>query len=226
VRTDSANTASIPSLFSDAPLSTRSFIWLRWKLTPYREIAVVLPKVGRILDLGSGHGLLALALSLGSERREIIGIDHDQARVRLAERAAARSGIPSKPRFEAGDLEKALATFASESLSGIAMIDILHYLAPEAQQVLLREAARVLEPGGILALREVDPQGGPAAIWNRLYENVATRIGFTQSARTHLTFRSVPGWTSILKTAGFEVHSEPCGSALFSDVLFVARRPV
>ena len=106
------------------------------------------------------------------------------------------------------------------------MIDILHYLSPDGQAALLHEAARVLEPGGILAVREVDPEGGVAAIWNRFYENVATRIGFTQSARTHLEFRSVAGWTSMLETAGFDVRSEPCGSALFSDVLFVARRPV
>jgi SAM-dependent methyltransferase len=224
VRTNSANTASIPSFFSDAPLLTRSFIRLRWKFTPYREIAEKLPTSGRILDLGSGHGLLALALSIDSDKREIIGIDHDRARVRLAERAAARSASPSKPRFETGDLEKVLATFASGSLAGIAMIDILHYLAPQAQEILLRQAARVLEARGILAIREVDPQGGAAAVWNRFYENVSTRIGFTQSTRTQLTFRSVSGWTTMLEAAGFDVHSEPSGSALFSDVLFVARR--
>lgn len=225
MRTNSANTTSIPSLFSGAPLSTRWFIWLRWKLTPYREIAAALPSGGRVLDLGSGHGLLSLALSMGSDRREIIGIDHDQARVRLAERAAARQESLSKPRFEVGDLEKALSTFASESLSGIAMIDILHYLSPEGQAALLHGAARVLEPGGVLAVREVDSEGGVAAVWNRFYENVATRVGFTQSARSHLEFRSVPGWTSMLESAGFDVRSEPCGSALFSDVLFVGRRP-
>jgi SAM-dependent methyltransferase len=226
VTTNSANTTRIASLFSGAPLSTRGFIWLRWKLTPYRDIAAVLPSSGRVLDLGSGHGLLSLALSMGSERREIIGIDHDQARVRLAERAAARQAGLSKPRFQVGDLEKALTTFASGSLSGIAMIDILHYLAPDSQAALLEEAARVLEPGGILVVREVDSQGGVAAVWNRFYENVATRIGFTQSARTQLEFRSVPGWTSLLETAGFEVRSEPCGSPIFSDVLFIGRRPV
>jgi uncharacterized protein len=226
VRTDSANTASIASLFSGAPLSTRSFIGLRWWLTPYREIAAVLPGSGRILDLGSGHGLLSLALSMGSGQREVIGIDHDQARVRLAQRAATRRGTLSKPRFEVGDLEKALATFAPAALSGVAMIDILHYLAPDSQAALLSGAARVLEPGGILAVREVDPQGGMASVWNRFYENVATRIGFTQSSRMDLTFRNVPGWTGMLESAGFDVRSEPCGSALFSDVLFIARRLV
>ncbi|MEA2707021.1 MAG: hypothetical protein QOH22_1809 [Gemmatimonadaceae bacterium] len=226
MRTHSANTTRITSLFSGAPLSTRSFIWLRWKLTPYREIAEVLPKAGRILDLGSGHGLLSLALAMGSERREVIGIDHDTARVRLAERAVARRESSPTPRFEVGDLESALTTFASGSLSGIAMIDILHYLGPDAQNALVREAARVLEPGGVLAVREVDPEGGVPALWNRFYENVATRIGFTRSARTQLEFRSVAAWTGVLESAGLDVHSEPCGSALFSDVLFIARRPV
>ena len=224
MRTKTANTTSIASLFSGAPVSTRCFIWLRWKLTPYREIAAVLPG-SHLLDLGSGHGLLSLALSMGADRREIIGIDHDPSRVRLAEHAAARHESLSRLRFQVGDLERALVTFASGSLAGIAMIDILHYFAPESQATLLHEAARVLEPGGTLVVREVDSEGGVAAVWNRFYENVSTRIGFTRSARTHLVFRSVSGWTNMLETAGFDVRSEPCGSPIFSDVLFVARRP-
>jgi uncharacterized protein len=224
VRTDSANSTKIVSLFSGAPLSTRWFIWLRWRLTPYRDIAAAMPIAGRIVDLGSGHGLLSLALSMGSDQREIIGIDHDQARVCLADRAAARYDSPAKPKFEVGDLEKALATFAPRSLSGIAMIDILHYLAPDSQAALVREAARVLEPGGILAVREVDSQGGAAAVWNRFYENVATRIGFTQSARTDLEFHSVADWTKMLEDSRFDVRSAPCGSRIFSDVLFIGRR--
>jgi SAM-dependent methyltransferase len=226
MRTDTANTTRIASLFAEAPLPTRCFIRLRSALTPYRQIAELLPGPGRILDLGSGHGLLSLALSMNRDRREIIGIDHDPGRVRLAEGAAARLESVSKPRFEVGDLEKGLATFASGSLSGVAMIDILHYFGPDGQAALLHEAARALGPGGILVVREIDSDGGVAAVWNRFYENVATRVGFTRSARSRLEFRSVSGWTSMLETAGFEVRSERCGSPIFSDVLFIGRRPL
>ncbi len=54
----------------------RGFLWLRSILTPYARMASALPARGRVLDLGSGHGLLAFALSRDSPRREIIGIDH------------------------------------------------------------------------------------------------------------------------------------------------------
>jgi SAM-dependent methyltransferase len=221
---ETANTTRITSLFAEAQLSTRSFIWLRWRLTPYHRIASLLPRRGRVLDLGSGHGLLSIALSMDSAQREIIGIDHDPRRARLAEGAIARHKSVSKPRFEVGDLEQKLATFASGSLSGIAMINILHYFDPAGQRALLEGAARALEPSGILVVREVDSEGGVAAVWNRAYENVATRIGFTRSARRQLEFRSVSGWVKMFESAGFGVQSEPCGSRIFSDVLFIAQR--
>jgi uncharacterized protein len=221
---ETANSTAIASLFAEAPFSTRSFIWLRWKLTPYRRIASILPRRGRVLDLGSGHGLLSLALSMDSPEREIIGVDHDRERVRFATAAIARHDSVSKPRFEIGDLVKSIESIAAGSLAGIAMIDILHYFDTDSQIALLHGAARALESGGMLAVREVDSEGGGVAVWNRAYENVATRIGFTQSARSQLEFRSVAGWTKMIASAGFSVQSEPCGSKLFSDVLFVGKR--
>ena len=184
----------------------------------------MLPDRGRVLDLGSGHGLLSLALSQGSDQREIVGVDHDAGRVLLAEKAMANRESALRPTFEVGDLEKALATFQDGSLAGIAMIDILHYFDDAAQNTILNEAARVLKPEGILAVREVDSDGGIATVWNRVYEHVATRVGFTQSARRQLHFRSASGWTRMLERAGFAVRSEPCGSSIFSDVLFVGER--
>lgn len=216
--------ARVVSLFAEAPLSTRCFIWLRWRMTPYSRIASALPLRGRVLDLGSGHGLLSLALSLSSDEREIIAIDHDPRRVRLAGKAMTRNKSGSRPRFEVGDLETALSTFADRSLAGIAMIDVLHYFGSGAQSALLEQAARVLEPGGVLAVREVDSEGGVAAAWNRLYENVATRVGFTRSARRQLQFRSAAAWTKMLETAGFAVSSQTCGSPMFADVLFIGLR--
>jgi ubiquinone/menaquinone biosynthesis C-methylase UbiE len=212
------------SLFADAPLSTRSFLRLRSILTPYDRMASVLPARGRVLDLGSGHGLLAFALSLSSHEREIIGIDHDADRVRIAEAAALRLPVGSRPGFEVGDLKEKLWSFPSGSLTGIAMIDILHYFDPPSQQFLVSQAARVLAPGGVLAVREIDSDNGVKAALNRFYERVATGVGFTRSAGHMLSFRGSVGWIDLLDGAGFRVTAQRCGPRFFADVLYVAQR--
>ena len=212
------------SLFADVPLSTRFFLRVRSVLTPYARMASVFPAGGRVLDLGSGHGLLAFALSFGSNGREIIGIDHDPDRVRLAEAAARELPLGSRPGFEVGDLKEKLSSFAPGSLTGIAMIDILHYFDPASQEFLISQAMRVLVPGGILAVREIDSDDGIRAAANRFYERLATGIGFTRSAGPKLSFRGAGGWVSLLETVGFKVRSERCGPPFFADVLFVAQR--
>ncbi len=63
------------------------------------------------------------------------------------------------------------------------------------------------------------------AHWNRIYEKIATRMGFTHSRGKILHFRGVDEWRELLERTGFVVTSERCGSRLFSDRLYVATRP-
>ncbi len=205
-------------------MSVRSFLWARSVLTPYKRIAATLPREGRVLDLGSGHGLLSFALVAGGSGRRVVGIDHDGARVKLAQTAALRLPGTSRPVFESGDLRQKLESFASGSLAGIAMIDILHYFEPEGQRCLINEASRVLVRGGILAVREIDTDAGVPARVNRFYERLATGVGFTRSVNTALAFRGARDWTRLMENAGFKVRSERCGPPFFADVLFVAER--
>ncbi len=123
-----------------------------------------------------------------------------------------------------GDLKESLGSFASASLDGIAMIDILHYFDRRDQQFLISEAARVLAPGGVLVVREIDSDAGIKAAANRLYERLATGIGFTRSTGATLSFRGAREWTSLLEGAGFIVRSQPGGAAFFADVLFAAQK--
>ena len=211
-------------LFTEAPLATRFFLRLRWSLTPYRAMAAVLPANGRILDVACGHGLLSFALVLDSPAREVLAIDHDASRVRMAQRASLRLPTGSRPVFEVGDVRKKLESVATGSVSAVAMIDTLHYFQPEVQRVLIRAAARVLPPGGILLVREIDDDAGIRAKLNRSYERVATGIGFTRSVEHQLTFRGKAGWMELLGSAGFKVRSDPFGPGFSADVLLIGQR--
>lgn len=208
---------------SQTPLSTRAFLGLRWKLTPYLTMAARMPLEGKILDLGCGHGLLSAALALSAPGREVLGIDHDESRIALAKKAAEGIG---NLRYQTGGLLESLDPIPAASQCGIAMIDVLHYFDHEAQERVILKAKAALREGGILLFREVDPSAGAVSAWNRLYEKCATATGFTRSRRsTELSFRSPEQWRALLEKCGFVARAEPCGHFLFADILFLGIKP-
>jgi SAM-dependent methyltransferase len=214
----------INTLYREAPLVTRLFLRVRSLITRYDDVSSELPTHGKLLDLGCGHGLLAFTLSLGDERREVIAVDHDLGRVAIAESAALQLPVERRPKFEAADLRERLSSFAPASLDGIAMIDVLHYFDRESQDKLIRDAARVLKPGGTLVMREVDSDAGARFVANRLYERGATGVRFTKSTSQALLFRGKTEWTNLLENAGLTTRSRRSGVAVFADVLFVAKK--
>ncbi len=212
--------APVLQRYQKAPVPTRLFLAARWWLTPYSRMSAYLPIEGRILDLGCGHGLFAIAAAMQSTQREILALDHDGERIQAASEATRDL---HQIRWSQGDL----ITLPTDTppFGGIAMIDVLHYFNPDHQISLLRSAYHRLNPGGVLLIREVNPQGGWVSQWNRWYEKIATGIGFTQSKHEALTFRSKQDWETALRSIGFQVSSEPCSSVLFADILYVCRKP-
>ena len=205
--------------YQNASFFTRFFLFARWSLTPYARMASRLPPQGPILDLGCGHGLLALTAALDSPARTVLGIDHDQERIGLAQIAAR-----NLPNLEVKKGNLMDPPSSTPPYSGITMIDIMHYFEPRLQENLLRRAHQLLGNGGTLLVREVDPEGGWVSKWNRTYEKIATRIGFTQAEAAGLHFRTKKDWISLLESVGFEVKSERCSSFLFADILYTCER--
>jgi 2-polyprenyl-3-methyl-5-hydroxy-6-metoxy-1,4-benzoquinol methylase len=212
----------ITSYYKAGSFFTKLFLKIRWTLTPYHKMEEHVPEAGTILDLGCGHGLLSLLMASESREREILGIDHDDHRIELANSAKDKMD-KGRTTFQKGDF---VIPHTSNPYSGVTLIDVMHYFPFEKQVETLKSAYSALKPEGKLILREVDSNKGLMSQINKLYEKTATSVGFTQSKeKSTLFFRTRYEWETLLRDLGFFVRSERCSHFLFSDVLFIAEKP-
>ena len=219
------NLASRYNTIPGISLGTKLFLHLRWWLTPYERMAAYVPKSGKVLDVGCGHGLLAMEIAISEPNRTVLATDHDVARIDLARQAGKNI---SNLQFEVSTGSPVADAPTDGKFAAIMMIDFLHYFSPEQQDAMIAKAFANLENGGWLLAREVNQQGGLVSKLNQLYEKMATMTGFTQSntiqAKENLSFKSQSGWEAKFTEHGFKVRSEPCSSPIFADILYICEK--
>lgn len=174
-------------------------------LMPEREMREVLagriaPRPGmRVLDLGCGTGTFGIMLSRTSPGTEVIGIDPDPDIVRMAERKTARLAAGLAFRIAGAQA----LPFDRGAFDVVASTLVFHHLPPAVKRAALREAFRVLRPGGRLLILDFGhPDGIVQAVlgyaaafldgWATTAENIAGKIpdlmleaGFTEVRQTY-----------------------------------------
>jgi SAM-dependent methyltransferase len=137
-----------------------------------------------LADLGCGHGGPGLWVA-NRTGADLIGIDLSSAGVALAAEHAQKLGLGKRTRFQVGDLTS--TGLPDASCDAVMSLDVLLFVPDKAAAV--REFARILRAGGILAFTTWEQSGYSA------------RIGAEQLADHR----------PLLKKSGFtvEIHEEP-----------------
>jgi 2-polyprenyl-3-methyl-5-hydroxy-6-metoxy-1,4-benzoquinol methylase len=143
---------------------------VRWRTCPFPAVEAAVPRVGRVLDLGCGHGLFSLYVAAAGPEREVVGVDIDADKLDAARRAAADAGLAV--RFEAAPDGRVPAG----PWDAVTIVDVLYLLGEPAALDLVGRAAAEVGAGGVLAVKEMAVRPRWKYELARAQELVATRV--------------------------------------------------
>ena len=150
----------------------------------YQQFHDLLPKEGKILDLGCGYGFMVYVLYWASQnRRQVTGVDYDEEKIETANHCFSKT---DDLKFIHSDITK----FEFEKYDGITIMDVLHYLLPEQQIEVIEKAIKALLPGGILIIRDGDVDMKQKHKGTKLTEIFSTKIFSFNKTQNQLHFLS------------------------------------
>jgi len=158
--------ALVRRTYRAAPAGVRAHALGRFLSCPFLRVLDYLPRGGRLLDLGAGHGIFA-HLALAGGAREVVAVEPDTRKVFHAAPAPGLRVVNGYHEAVAGRFD------------AVAIFDVLYRLPAAEWDPLLAWVRERLEPGGVFLLKEIDPGHRLKALWNRAQERGADLLGLT-----------------------------------------------
>ncbi|MCA1719010.1 MAG: class I SAM-dependent methyltransferase [Actinobacteria bacterium] len=148
----------------------------------------------RVLEIGCGTGNLALLAKRLHPDAEVVGLDPDPKALARARRKAGRKALPV--RLDRGFAED--LPYPDASFDRVLSAFMFHHLGPDEKGEALREARRVLKPGGSLHLLD--------------YGEATATSGGVATHRSHRNWRphgdSGDRVAALMREAGFADPAE------------------
>ncbi len=181
-------------------------------------LELIAPKVdggsnGRLIDIGTGTGALAIAAAERWPRLSVSGLDGSTGMLAIARREARRRlGVAAARRIEFVTGLADRMPYPDSSFDAAVSSFVLQ-LVPHRSSAL-RETLRILRPGGVLAfvtwLHDEEQFPPDQAFFDVLDELEVAEPEETEEARSG-DFRSVSGAATELRRAGFRDVSARAG---------------
>jgi ubiquinone/menaquinone biosynthesis C-methylase UbiE len=139
---------------------------------------------GRVLDVGTGPGRIAIRIAKLNPRLSIDAVDLSASMLALAERNAREQGVGDRIHFSRGDAKR--IPFADGTFDLVVCHNMLHQLPDPLSTV--KEIVRVTRPQGALLIRDV--RRLPAVFMNLLLPLYCLRYGRVLRSLTYASYRA------------------------------------
>ena len=150
----------------------------------YQVFHELVPQHGNILDIGCGYGFMAYMLHFTASKRIITGIDYDEEKIETANHCFSKTDNVNFIHADA-------VSFNFKKYDAIIMADILHYLQPDEQAMVIEKCIRQLNDGGIVIIRDGDRDAERKHKKTELTEFFSTKIfKFNKTGDKGLSFFS------------------------------------
>lgn len=170
------------------------FARARFLYAPFLDVEQLIPKKGRIVDLGSAEGILGNFLALSEPKRTVVGIEINRTRLKQANKGLANAS------FIFGDITKSTIPQAD----GVILFHVLHHLSTKEDQVLLlKRCKKSLNKNGEIIIVEILIQPTLKYFFTWFTDHFLVAWFFEHSFYIPIIFRKTPAWVSLLRTLGF-----------------------
>jgi SAM-dependent methyltransferase len=163
----------------------RAHVLIRFLTCPFLRLLRAIPRDGRVLDIGAGHGLLG-ALVAARGARWVVGVEPDTRKVQPVGGVSMVLGFDDcvRGRFDA-----------------ITFVDVLYRFPLQEWDALFSRCAARLAPGGMLIVKEHDPTARLKNGWNHMQEWFTDKVGLTLGEA--FSYEAPRAFTERLERLGF-----------------------
>jgi 1-acyl-sn-glycerol-3-phosphate acyltransferase len=183
----------------------------------YQVFHELLPKQGKMLDLGCGYGFMPYMLHFAAPGREFTGVDYDEEKIEVANNCFSKTD-------DINFIYADALQFEMQQYDAIIMADMLHYLQPDQQTRLIEKCIAALKPEGKLIIRDGDADLQQRQKGTALTELFSTRIlGFNKTGEKGLSFISGKALKELAAAHGLQC-TQIDNSRYTSNVIFVIRK--
>jgi ubiquinone/menaquinone biosynthesis C-methylase UbiE len=156
---------------------------------------------GRVLDVGTGPGRIAIRIAKLNPRLSIDAIDLSKNMLSLAERNAREERVGDRIHFSVGDAKR--IPFADQTFDLVLCHNMLHQLPDPL--ITVKEIGRVTKPHGAILIRDV--RRLPAAVMSMLLPLYCLRYHRMLRSLTYASYRAgltIREFTGMASEAGIE----------------------